>query len=67
MTNILSNSEQDYILQGVIHNVRVDGRKRQDYRHVTIETGILSNTNGSARLQLNKTSILVGIKVEIGN
>lgn len=48
----LSPYEQAFVLSGIEAGVRADGRGRTDYRHFTIETGILSNTNGSARLQL---------------
>ena len=48
----LSPFEQAYILSGIEAGVRADGRDRTQYRHFTIETGILPNANGSARLQL---------------
>jgi len=46
--------------------VRLDGRGCLDYRPFILETGLISQTNGSARLILDGTDILVGIKVEIG-
>ena len=59
----LSEAERTYVLHGVQDNLRVDGRCRDDYRHMEVETGVVSNTNGSARLRLANTDILVGIKV----
>ena len=46
-TNILnmlriSQAEKAYIEQGVEHNVRNDGREKLDYRHFSLETGIIS-------------------------
>eukprot|EP00124_Ichthyophonus_hoferi_P005030 Ihof_evm2s646 gene=Ihof_evmTU2s646 len=62
----LSPYEQAYILAGIEAGIRNDGRGRSDYRHFTIETGILSHTHGSARLQLSNTDVLVGVKAEMG-
>lgn len=55
-----------FITDGIDLGVRVDGRQCLDFRPMEIETGIISHTNGSARLKLNGTDILVGIKVELG-
>lgn len=59
----LSEAERTYVLHGVQDDLRVDGRCCGDYRHMEVETGVVSNTNGSARLRLANTDILVGIKV----
>lgn len=45
--------------------MRSDGRKRSDYRPMELETDIVSQANGSARLRLANTDILVGVKTEI--
>ncbi|XP_050548413.1 exosome complex exonuclease RRP42-like, partial [Daktulosphaira vitifoliae] len=44
---------------------RCDGRSRQDYRPMELEMDIVSNANGSARLRLANSDILVCVKVEI--
>lgn len=36
-----------------------------DYRPIILETDLINNTSGSARIRLGNTDILVGIKVEI--
>jgi exosome complex component RRP42 len=66
MLNKLSSFEKEFILDGVQKDIRADGRSCFDYRHLTIETGVLSNTSGSSRLRLAATDVLVGIKVELG-
>lgn len=38
----ISPAEKYFIEHGVEHNVRNDGRGRLDYRHYTLETGIVS-------------------------
>jgi exosome complex component RRP42 len=45
---------------------RLDGRGLNDYREIKIEQGIIEKAEGSARVLLGKTEVLVGIKVETG-
>jgi len=45
---------------------RLDGREPNDYREIQIESGIIERAEGSARVRLGKTEVLVGVKVEIG-
>ncbi|KAJ0054816.1 hypothetical protein NL108_005325, partial [Boleophthalmus pectinirostris] len=47
-------------------DLRVDGRGCEDYRHMEIETDVVSNTDGSAKVTLGHTAVLVGVKAEIG-
>lgn len=62
---LLSEAEKVYILHGVQENIRNDGRSRQDYRPMELETGIVSNSNGSARLRLANSDIIASVKCEI--
>lgn len=66
MLGKISASEARFIEEGVKLNVRSDGRGRNDYRHMIIETGVVPQANGSCRLRLSSTDVLVGVKVEIG-
>jgi len=45
---------------------RLDGRGLTDYREIKIEQGVIEKAEGSARVLLGKTEIVVGIKVETG-
>lgn len=45
---------------------RLDGRALGDYREIEIEQGIIEKAEGSARILLGKTEVLVGVKVETG-
>lgn len=66
MANILlSDAEKTFILHGVEDNLRCDGRIRCDYRPMEIETGIVTHANGSCRLRLANTDVLVAVKSEI--
>lgn len=55
-----------YVLHGVRDDLRVDGRSCEDYRHVELETDVVSNTDGSAKVTLGHTAVLVGVKAELG-
>ncbi|XP_005110826.1 exosome complex exonuclease RRP42 [Aplysia californica] len=61
----LSEAEKTFILHSVQDNFRDDGRSCEDFRHMEIETGLISNTNGSARVRLASTDVLVGVKVQL--
>lgn len=66
MANILiSDAEKTFILHGVEDDLRCDGRTRCDYRPMEIETGIVTHANGSCRLRLANTDVLVAVKAEI--
>lgn len=63
----ISASEQKYIVEGVEANVRADGRSRLAYRPMVIETSLLTQSNGSARVSVAKagTDILASVKLEV--
>lgn len=44
---------------------RFDGRKLDEFRDIKIETGISKNAEGSARVIIGKTEVLVGIKLGV--
>ncbi len=46
--------------------IRTNNRKDDEYREIKIETGILKNAAGSAKVTLGKTMIYAGTKLEIG-
>ncbi|MEM2281680.1 MAG: exosome complex protein Rrp42 [Candidatus Bathyarchaeia archaeon] len=45
---------------------RLDGRGLNDYREIKVEQGIIERAEGSARVLLGKTEVMVGVKIEIG-
>ncbi|XP_043794150.1 exosome complex component RRP42-like isoform X1 [Apis laboriosa] len=62
---ILSSGEKTFILHGIDADFRNDGRRQCEYRSMEIETKLMPQTHGSARLRIGNTDILVGIKVEL--
>ena len=56
-THVLSRYERSYIITGVNEDFRADGRSCRDCRHFSLETGAVSNTSGSAKIQLVRLSM----------
>ncbi|CAJ0965939.1 unnamed protein product [Ranitomeya imitator] len=63
---VLSEAEKVYVLHGIQDDLRTDGRGCEDYRGIEVETDVVSNTTGSARVKIGHTDILVGVKAEMG-
>jgi len=61
----LSLAEKTFILHGVDADFRTDGRRRCEHRFFEIETKLMPHTNGSSRLRIGNTDVLVGVKVEV--
>ena len=45
---------------------RFDGRKPEEYRDLTIEFGVSKKAEGSARVKLGETEVIVGVKMAVG-
>ncbi|MBL7056069.1 exosome complex protein Rrp42 [Candidatus Woesearchaeota archaeon] len=56
---------RSHIIKLAGSKTRLDGRGFTDYRDVSVETGVLSTAEGSSRVKIGKTEILVGVKVEV--
>ncbi len=59
--NITKERIKEYLKQGK----RFDGRKLDEFREISIETGIEKNAEGSARVKIGKTEVLVGVKMAV--
>jgi exosome complex component RRP42 len=66
MSTLITKVRQKQIAQLIETGKRLDGRGLTDYREMKIEQGLIEKAEGSARIHLGKTQILVGVKVEIG-
>ena len=56
-----------YIIDLIGKNKRIDGRKLTEYRKpIKIETGISKNAEGSARVLIGETEVIVGVKLDVG-
>ena len=61
-----SNLTAERIVEYMEKGKRFDGRGLDEFRELTIETGISKKAEGSARVKLGKTEVLVGIKMDVG-
>ena len=53
---------KEYLSQGK----RFDNRKPDEFREISVETGVSKNAEGSARVKIGKTEVLVGVKMNVG-
>ena len=61
-TKITGERIKQYLEEGK----RFDGRKLDEFRDITIETGVSNQAEGSVRVKLGKTEVIVGIKMNVG-
>jgi exosome complex component RRP42 len=65
-STMASKVRQRRVAQLISGGKRLDGRGLTDYRDVKVETGLIERAEGSARVRLGKTEVLVGVKFETG-
>jgi exosome complex component RRP42 len=66
MASIVTRVKQKQIAQLIASEKRADGRGLKEYREMKIEPGLIERAEGSARVLLGKTEVVVGVKVETG-
>jgi len=66
MSTLLTHVRKRQIGQLIDTGKRLDGRNLTDYREFTIEEGLIERAEGSARIRLGKTEVLVGVKIATG-
>ena len=66
MSTLVTRVRQRQIGQLLDAGKRLDDRGLGDYREIKVEQGIIERAEGSARVLLGKTEILVGVKIETG-
>ena len=66
MSSVVAKVKQKQIAQLLAHGKRLDGREMNDYREFQIEVGLIEKAEGSARVRLGKTEVLVGTKIKVG-
>ncbi len=58
--------QSEYIMNLASKGLRIDNRKPEDFREIKLEKGIAGNAEGSARIRMGKTEVMVGIKMGVG-
>ncbi|MCL2642177.1 MAG: exosome complex protein Rrp42 [Candidatus Bathyarchaeota archaeon] len=66
MSSLITRVRLKQISQHIENGKRLDERGLHDYRPIKIEQGVIEKAEGSARIYLGKTEVLVGVKVETG-
>jgi exosome complex component RRP42 len=63
---IVPQLKKNMIVSMIEKGIRIDGRKPDDIRPLKIVTGYLDKAEGSAYVELGKTKVIAGVKVEVG-
>jgi exosome complex component RRP42 len=58
--------KKDYICKLAAEGKRIDGREFNKFRNIEIKTNIISKAEGSARVKIGNTQVLVGTKMDVG-
>ncbi|KZX12679.1 exosome complex protein Rrp42 [Methanobrevibacter filiformis] len=64
--NIIPEITKNSIIGLINNEEREDGRSLNEYRDIVIETDLVSKAEGSAKVKLGDTQIIVGVKPQIG-
>lgn len=55
------------LIRGAVENgKRIDGRRFDDYRTVTVEKNAVTSAEGSARVRIGNTEVVAGVKFGVG-
>lgn len=63
---IISSITKEYIQKLAENGKRIDGRAPDQYRNITIKKNVVNSAEGSAQVNLGDTSVIVGVKMEVG-
>jgi len=59
--------KRDYVLNVIKKNKRIDERKFDEYRKISIKKGFVEGkAEGSAYVKIGDTEVLVGVKIDVG-
>lgn len=64
--DVMADLKRDYITKLLAKGLRTDGRKFEEIRPLTIETNYIGSAEGSARVKLGNTEVVVGVKLILG-
>lgn len=66
MVNIVPEITKKSIIELIKNGERADGRSPNDYRDISVEVGVIEKAEGSARVKIGNTQIMIGVKPQIG-
>lgn len=62
---LIPNLQKDKIIECLRENLRLSGRKSDEYREIKVETGISKNAEASVKVTVGKTEVLAGVKLSV--
>ncbi|MFC1682295.1 exosome complex protein Rrp42 [Nanoarchaeota archaeon] len=62
---ITSDITAERIREYLKQNKRFDGRSAEEFRELEVELGVSKNAEGSVRIKLGKTEVIVGVKMDV--
>lgn len=65
-SEVISELMREHIVKMVASGKRVDGRTAEEIRPLSIQKNYIGTAEGSARVKLGNTDVLVGIKISTG-
>lgn len=66
MSEVIATLKRDYIYSLMVKGKRQDGRGFKDFRDIKLETNVIAKAEGSAKVTLGSTQVLVGVKLQTG-
>jgi len=65
--SIISDIKRDHIQKLIAKGKRVDERSWDEFREISVQTDFSENAEGSARVKMGNTDVLVGVKLGMGS
>ncbi|VVC02956.1 Exosome complex component Rrp42 [Candidatus Burarchaeum australiense] len=65
--NILDEIKRDYVRDLIQKGNRTDNRAMDEYRKISVEPGVITSAEGSSRVRIGKSQVMVGVKLGVGS
>jgi exosome complex component RRP42 len=62
----MNQAVREHINEALKKGIRLDGRKKDEFRPMEIKIGVVSTAEGSAMVRCGDTQVVAGIKLEVG-
>ena len=61
----MMKKNESYVRKLIEEGTRIDGRSLEDFREISVKTGVIETAEGSAEVNIGNTKVLVGVKMEV--
>ena len=62
----MGKANESYVKKLIEDGTRADGRNLDEYRKISVKTGVIENAEGSAEVRIGNTTVLAGVKMAVG-